>query len=312
MVVKPHLLGRNSFGCNLRRQKNLTKAHWDRKDYPSRGEKSSEVSRTVNDSGPRSVMELLPQFVLLCALCGAGYGAEELAYVPEILQATIIGKVSQTTFALEQPHCVFDDIQTDCNLCEIWLVVDNTTRASTFDNDMNTLTPTAAMYQSFLLNGFYITVKTARSDYTCLSTTSPIGQVYTLRVGDEIPCTTNNCNAPLDPGSLVRVRYAMINPLVTTNNVIAVTAWSSDIQLNNAADQNIIDTSTRWSAGMIVITTILTILLILLLLLFIVMLALSCCSKTDSYPGPLSSFGSIREYSTHSLKDPRSHYKQNL
>lgn len=254
-------------------------------------------------------MELLPQFVLLCALCGAGYGADEADFVPEIFKDNVIGGVSQTTFALQQPQCVFDRFQPACTLCEIWLVVDNTTSVSAFDTNMNSLTTSAATYKNFLLNGFYLTVKTARSDYACPQT---MGQVYTLRVGDEDPCTTPNCNAPLNAGALVRVRYVMINPLATTNNVIAVTKWSNPIQLENAVDPNIIDTSTRRSGAMVVITTILSILLFLLLVLFIVMLALSCCNKTGSYPGPLSSMGSLRVYNTHSLKTPQNQYKQQL
>ncbi|XP_078278068.1 uroplakin-3b-like protein 1 [Rhinoraja longicauda] len=301
----------NSFSYNLQRQKNLTKAHWGRRDYakPRRGEQTVRWSRQVNDSGPRSEMELLPQFVLLCALCGVGYAQQMIPYPPEILDVNAIGKITQTTFALEQPICVFDTFATNCPLCEIWLVVDNTRTSSTFDRNMANLTPSAAMYQNFSTNGFYLTLMTARNDYRCRSNMTLNGLVYIVRVGDEVPCSTSNCNAPLSTGATIRVLYVMLDPLLTTNNVIAVTQWSNDIKLKDASDPNTIDTSTRRSGGMVVITTIISILLFLLLLFFILMLVFVCCDKSASsnFPAPLTSYGSLRKYHAHSLQNPAKH-----
>ncbi|XP_051891824.1 uroplakin-3b [Pristis pectinata] len=251
-------------------------------------------------------MKSLTHLVLLFALCGLGYGVpRELTYIPEVLQATTSGRITQTTAELEQPFCVFDDVEATCTFCEVWLVVDNITTNSAFDVNNNHVNPSDFMSQNFQTNGFYLTVKTARNKYQCLSTMSTNIIVYTLRVGNEVPCTTDNCNAPLPTGATFRVRYILLNPFVSTNNVFAVTQWSRNIKLLDATDPNTIDTSAPRTGGMVVITTILVILLFLLLALFIAMLAMVCCRKsgTTNFHEPVNTFGSLRRYNTHSLQN---------
>ncbi|XP_069767811.1 uroplakin-3b [Narcine bancroftii] len=251
-------------------------------------------------------MEPLAHLALLCALCAVGRGVpEKVPYVPELLQASISGKLTQTTVAMEQPLCVFDNIDPACNFCEVWFVVDNITSTSAFDNNNNNVDPSAFMSQNYLTNGFYLTVKTARDQYKCQPTVPPGNQMLTLRIGNEEPCTTINCNAPLPSGSVFRGQYVLLNPILSTDNVLAVTEWSSNIQLLKGIDFNSIDTSTRRSGGMVVITTILSILLFLLLVLFIILLALTCCRRSGKadFPEPLTSFGSLRGYKTHSLQN---------
>ncbi|XP_059828983.1 uroplakin-3b [Hypanus sabinus] len=251
-------------------------------------------------------MKSLTYLVFLSALCGAGYGVPELVeYDPEILQAPVVGKVTQTTATFEQPLCVFDNIETSCSFCEVWLVVDNVTTQSAFDRNNSHVNPKDFMSGAFSKNGFYLTVRTARNQYQCRSGISNITMLYTIRVGNESPCVTDNCNKPLPTGSTFRVRYILRHPFRTSDNVVAVTRWSSNVKLLDAVDPNNLDALTSRSGGMVVLTTILSILLFLLLLLFIALLAMFCCRRSGSsnFSEPITTFGSLRRYNTHSLQN---------
>ncbi|XP_067866036.1 uroplakin-3b [Heterodontus francisci] len=253
-------------------------------------------------------MKSLVQVLLLFALCSAGYGVpEDVAYTPEIVPERVVGRITQTTVALEQPLCVFNRTETTCVNCEVWLVVANTTGVSGFDAIKNGLvTPGQWTYLNAFTgqNGFYLTVRTQRSAYPC-PTAVASGQIFALRVGSEVPCITPNCNAPLPSGGTFRVKYILINPAVTIANVVGETRWSGDIKLLSAVAPNDIDTRPgRRTGGMVVITTILAILLFLLLALFAAMLAMVCCKKSgvSDFPEPVTTFGSLRKYHTHSLQ----------
>ncbi|XP_078404535.1 uroplakin-3b [Cetorhinus maximus] len=252
-------------------------------------------------------MKPLVQFVLLCALCGAGNGVpERVTYVPEIVRR-VVGKITQTTVALQQPLCVFETTEQLCTACDVWLVVANSTGVSKFENDKNGfLDPSMFTYEDAFSgsNGFYFTLRTKRSNYACPPAT---GQILSVRVGSEVPCTTSNCNAPLPAGGTFRMKYVLVNPDLAfpTANIIGETEFSEDIKLLSAKDPNSIDNfSVRRTGGMVVITAILSILLFLLLAMFAAMLALVCCKKSvlSDFPEPLATSGSLRKYHTHSLQ----------
>ncbi|XP_062887064.1 uroplakin-3b [Mobula hypostoma] len=252
------------------------------------------------------MMKSLTYLVFLCAMCGAGYGVPELVdYVPEILQAPMEGKITQTTAAFQQPLCVFDQTDPSCTFCEIWLVVNNATTNLGFDRNNSHVNPADYMSKDFSKNGFYLTVKTTRDQYPCPMDMFNTTMFYVIRVGNETPCTTDNCNKPLATGSTFRVRYILRHPFRSTDNVVAMTKWSASIKLLDAVDYNNLNTSTRRSGGMVVITTILSILLFLLLLLFITLLAMACCRRSTSsnFSEPITTFGSLRRYNTHSLQN---------
>ncbi|XP_048412742.1 uroplakin-3b [Stegostoma tigrinum] len=244
--------------------------------------------------------------VLLCALCGRSAAITQISYVPEIVPDTVLGRITQTTVALEQPLCVFNSSGTGCVNCDVWLLVANSTGVTTFNNiKAGFVDPSLFMYQGAFTgsNGFYFTVKTKRNVYSCPPTAIP-GQILTLRVGSEVPCTTPNCNAPLPSGGKFRMKYVLIDTDTSANNIVAETLFTDEIMLLSATDPNTIDPFLSRSGGMVVITTILSILLFLLLAMFVAMLAMVCCKKsaTSDFPEPITTFGSLRKYNTHSLQ----------
>ncbi|XP_038669685.1 uroplakin-3b [Scyliorhinus canicula] len=255
-------------------------------------------------------MKSLVQVVLLCILCGAANGVPtKVAYTPEIVPTRVEGRITQTTVALEQPRCVFDSIETSCTTCKIWLIVANSTGVTRFDQMKNDFLNTSALsYKDAFTgpNGFYFTVKTERDFYVCPPTATP-NEILALRVGSEVPCKTPNCNVPLPTGGTFRMKYVLVDPDLTTPNIVAETEYTQVIQLRSATDPNSIDTNPgRRTGGMIVITVILAILLFLLLAMFAAMLAFACCRKFDQpdFSVPQTTSGSLRKYHTHSLHNP--------
>ncbi|GCB70085.1 uroplakin-3b [Scyliorhinus torazame] len=255
-------------------------------------------------------MKSLAQVVLLYILCGAANGVPAtVAYTPEIVPTKIEGRITQTTVALEQPRCVFDPIETSCSNCKIWLIVANSTGVTKFAEMKNDFLNTSDLtYKNAFTgpNGFYFTVKTERDVYVCPPTAIP-GEILALRVGSEVPCKTPNCNMPLPTGGAFRMKYVLVNPDLTTPNIVGETRFTQEIQLRSAPDPNSIDTYPgRRTGGMVVITVILAILLFLLLAMFAAMLAFVCCRKSDQtdFPAPLTTAGSLRQYHTHSLHNP--------
>ncbi|XP_067864113.1 uroplakin-3b [Heptranchias perlo] len=257
-------------------------------------------------------MKSLVQVVLLCTLCGGGYGVpENVPYTPEIVPIRVPGRITQTTATLELPLCVFDNVETICRNCKVWLVVANDTGVSGFDSIKNGIVnPSQHTYQNAFMgtDGFYFTVKTRRDTYGCPTTTASTTQIFALRVGSEVPCRSPNCNAPLPTGGMFRMKYILFNPDIQTANVVGETRWTSQIKLLNARDPNdIVSSSGRRTGGMVVITTILAILLFLLLALFAAMLAMFCCKKSSKsdFPESITTIGSLRKYNTHNLQHKR-------
>ncbi|XP_043573960.1 uroplakin-3b [Chiloscyllium plagiosum] len=252
-------------------------------------------------------MNRLFRLVLLCAVCGVGSSVPTaISYVPEVVSSTVLGRITQTTVALEQPLCVFNSSDTGCVNCDVWLLVANSSGVARFNSIKNGFVdPSNLMYQDAFSgsNGFYLTVKTKRNVYSCPSTVMP-GRILTLRVGAEVPCTTPNCNAPLPTGGTFRMKYVLINPDIRTPNIVAETEFTDEIMLKSATDPNTIVPFSRRTGGMVVITTILSILLFLLLAMFVAMLAMVCCKKSMSsdFPEHITRFDSLRRYNTHSLQ----------
>uniref|UniRef100_UPI00398F310D uroplakin-3b n=1 Tax=Pristiophorus japonicus TaxID=55135 RepID=UPI00398F310D len=253
-------------------------------------------------------MESLVQFVFLCVLCSSTYGVPTMVdYIPEIVPQRIPGRITQTTVALEQPLCVFDRIELSCPNCDVWLVVANNTGVSEFQSIKNGMVNSSLLTLLNAVTGpknFYFTVKTERGNYVC-PTATVSNLISTLRVGSEVPCRTPNCNAPLHTGGTFRMKYILHNPNRATANIVGETNWSGEIKLFDAVDPGVIGTRPgRRTGGMVVLTTILAILLFLLLALFAAMLALVCCKKSAStnFVQPVNTFGSLRQYHTHSLQ----------
>ncbi|XP_009986243.1 PREDICTED: uroplakin-3b, partial [Tauraco erythrolophus] len=109
-----------------------------------------------------------------------------ITYRPRLARWALGGLTTTSTFVLEQPRCIFTEVQ---DSAVIWLVV-------------AVRTPKRA-FQGFPTNASaYMTLNTTRLNYPC-PTVDPSGDITVLRVGSETSCAKDEsrptCNGPL-PG----------------------------------------------------------------------------------------------------------------
>ncbi|NXE49588.1 UPKL2 protein, partial [Casuarius casuarius] len=218
-------------------------------------------------------------------------------YVPTLANETLEGRVTASTFTLEQPRCVFTDAQPGTR---IWLVV--ALDAGRWDFDAGTAPETPQLaFQTFPSNTAYATLGTSIASYPCPPRP---GDITVLRVGSETACRSNpkrpSCNGPLSGPGPYRVKF------IAWDNVTAQaqTHWSEPITLKTALKaDNLPVTAGRRSTGMIILTAILSILFAVLLACLVALLA-SC---SNSYGGS-SIFSkpdavTVRRYNTHHVYD---------
>ncbi|GAB1290298.1 Uroplakin-3b [Apodemus speciosus] len=221
-----------------------------------------------------------------------------IPYTPQITAWGLGGKVTATTFSLEQPRCVFDEHVSANDT--IWLVVAFSNASRDFQNPQ-----TAAKIPTFpqlLTDGHYMTLPLSLDQLPCEDLTGGGGGVPVLRVGNDFGCYQRPyCNAPLPSqgpyseltktpftklialchagaleteveGSLSSRPAAVVKFLVMDAGgpPKAETKWSNPIYLHQGKDPSSIDTwPGRRSGGMIVITSILSALAGLVLLAFL-------------------------------------------
>ncbi|XP_053563382.1 uroplakin-3b [Bombina bombina] len=236
-------------------------------------------------------MDLHQNFWLLLTLFGSSL-ADITTYVPQLTLKPIHGKVTATTFALEQPQCIFNGFLDK----EIWLVVANKSAVKGI-TDANLRVPVP--YSSLQSNGYYHTIKSIGSDYPC-SNDQLIFK--SMRVGAEAACSDDSfCNGPLNIPGAYRVKFVVLNG----NTLLGQTLWSSSITLNTAKSSDVIDAwPGRRSGGMIVITSILSILIGLLLASLVAAIvygskALIGVTKTEKKQEPDKEVIGLRKYTTH-------------
>ncbi|XP_054857044.1 uroplakin-3b-like protein 1 [Eublepharis macularius] len=216
-------------------------------------------------------------------------------YTPHITHWDLEGKITTTTFVLEQPRCNFTDIGEDDR---IWLLV---ARSSAYEKFTLPEAPQNLSYQEFSKNSYYMTMDTSVLSYPCA--TSP-QEITVLRVGNETSCINTSkpdCNGPLpDPGPY-RVRFIAIRP----NGTMFPSQWSDEIRLIQGRDYTTIKTKPRWrSRGMIAITSILSILFAILLASFIAALIYKysdICGKADIMS--VRDTATVTRYTTHHMYD---------
>uniref|UniRef100_A0A8C9L8Z0 Uroplakin 3B n=1 Tax=Pavo cristatus TaxID=9049 RepID=A0A8C9L8Z0_PAVCR len=126
-----------------------------------------------------------PSLVSPSSACSAA--GDTLSYIPALAGADLGGRVTGSTFVLEQPRCIFDKYDS----ADIWLVV--ATEA--------VLPFTTIPIPHFPANtSAYLTLGAMQYHYRC---PEPNGELTVLRVGSETSCANNtsvpNCNGPL-PG----------------------------------------------------------------------------------------------------------------
>ncbi|XP_042298822.1 uroplakin-3b-like [Sceloporus undulatus] len=177
-------------------------------------------------------------------------------YTPRLTSENIGGRITASTFVLDQPRCVFNDAVNATD--EIWLLV---ARSNALNNFTLPRSPNELPYQQFEKNSFYTTLNTIPANYPCPDPAQPSNQLAILRVGNEVKCASDptrpDCNGPLPGPGPYRVKFLAFN----SEGVTAETKWSSEIPLTQGKNPATIDTwPGRRSAGMIVITTILSIL----------------------------------------------------
>ncbi|KAM9001211.1 uroplakin-3b [Sarcophilus harrisii] len=206
-----------------------------------------------------------PHLLLLLLLMGshAGTGLDQIPYTPQISSRTLEGKVTSTTFSLDQPRCVFTEHANSTDA--IWLVVAFSNATKNFQNPK-----TAAeipSYANLPTSFYYMTLKLSPDFYPCEEK-----DIAVLRVGSDTNCLQNlsqeYCNAPLPAPGPYSVKFLVMD---SKGQPKAETRWSDPITLNQGRAPSSIDTwPGRRSGCMIVITSILSVLAGLLVLAFFV------------------------------------------
>lgn len=192
---------------------------------------------------------------------------ELIPYTPQITAWDLEGKVTTTTFSLEQPRCVLDGHASADDT--VWLVVAFSNASRDFQNPQ-TLAEIPAFPQ-LLTNGHYMTLPLSLDQLPCQDPMGGSG-IPVLRVGNDPDCLSDlqqpsYCNTPLPGPGPYRVKFLLMD---TRGSPQAETRWSNPIALHQGKSPGSIDTwPGRRSGDMIVITSILSSLAGLLLLAFL-------------------------------------------
>nr|XP_058894137.1 uroplakin-3b isoform X1 [Kogia breviceps] len=127
--------------------------------------------------------------------------AELIPYTPRITAWDLEGKVTATTFSLEQPRCVLEGHASAAST--VWLVVAFSNASRDFQNPQ-TLAEIPASPR-LLTDGHYMTLPLTLDQLPCEDPVGGRGRAPVLRVGNDAGCLADlqqprYCNAPL-PGS---------------------------------------------------------------------------------------------------------------
>ncbi|XP_054022943.1 uroplakin-3b-like protein 1 [Dryobates pubescens] len=220
-----------------------------------------------------------------------------LGYTPELASSALVGRITASTFVLEQPRCVFERFPTE----NIWLVVAVPEAVNDFNNSLGPGTPERAFQEFPSPARAYMTLNTTLPNYAC---PKPSEGIAVLHVGIETSCANDTsrptCNGPLPGSGPYQVKFLAFNGSVP----VAETQWSLPITLRTAEDPSSIPVpGSGHSGGMIALTTILSILFAILLAGLLAMLVF--CSDTCDVSGSFSKpeVVSVRRYNTHHVYD---------
>ncbi|NXT90649.1 UPK3L protein, partial [Anhinga rufa] len=223
---------------------------------------------------------------------------DKLPYTPTLASTTLGGLTTASTFVLEQPRCVFTEVQGGA---VIWLVVAIPKAVDTFNDTVGPGTPERA-FQGFPTSApAYMTLNTTLLNYPC---PKPPGEITVLRVGSETSCAKDErrptCNGPLPGPGPYRVKFLALKG----SRPVAETNWSDPIMLRTARPFSGIPVmGSGRSAGMIALTSILSILFAILLAGLVALLVFwgsdVCGGSTFSKSEPVT----VRRYNTHHVQD---------
>uniref|UniRef100_A0A8D2IU20 Uroplakin 3B n=1 Tax=Varanus komodoensis TaxID=61221 RepID=A0A8D2IU20_VARKO len=185
----------------------------------------------------------------------------DVNYKPRLTSEKVAGRITASTFVLEQPRCIFNEVVKPTD--NVWLVV---ALSEAEDELPIPLSARELPYQSFGSNSSYMTLKTPVTNYPCPDPGEASEALTVLRVGSETGCITDlswpDCNGPLPGPGPYKVKFVAMN----STQITAQSHWSDLITLRKGKDPNSINTQpARRSAGMIVITSVLSILFAILL-----------------------------------------------
>ncbi|XP_050765019.1 uroplakin-3b-like protein 1 [Gymnogyps californianus] len=237
-------------------------------------------------------------FPLLLLLLATAHGLDRLPYKPTLANSSLGGLTTTSTFVLEQPRCVFTEMQDNT---VIWLVVAVRTAVRNFNNSVGPGTPERAFQKFPTSTPAYMTLNTTLLNYPCPK--SP-GEFTVLRVGSETGCTTDEtrptCNGPLPGPGPYWVKFLALKD----SKPVAETAWSEPITLRTARQPSSIPMmGSGRSAGMIALTSILSILFAILLAGLVAMLVFcsDICGGSSTFSKPEAV--TVRRYNTHHVYD---------
>ncbi|XP_017388990.1 uroplakin-3b-like protein 2 [Cebus imitator] len=234
--------------------------------------------------------QLLMSLLLLLTRVQPGTGVEHIHYVPQLSKDTLAGRLTQSTFTLEQPLGQFNSHNIS-DVDTIWLVValSNATQSFTAPQTNQDIPAPA----SFSQRGYYLTMGASRALYQGSQASS---QLRVLRVGNDTHCqlTKPGCNHPLPGPGPYRVKFLVMNE----KGPVAETDWSNDTRLQQA--QELPAVRGPQSPGTVVIIAILSVLLALLLTALLAVLIYTCFNscRSTSLSGPEKT-ESVRRYTTH-------------
>ncbi|XP_042298814.1 uroplakin-3b-like [Sceloporus undulatus] len=202
----------------------------------------------------RSILTKMTLLHLLLFLGFAGKTSaqiEAISYTPRISDLNMEGKITASTFALEPPSCIFDQVVNASDT--IWVVVTYSNATFKFKNP--TTPKDVPTYEELYTTYGYMTMKATLDNYPCKK--GQAGRV--LRIGNESSCKNDDsrthCNGPLPSPGPFRVKFLAMD----TKGSIAETRWSASITLQKALAWKTLDTwPGRREGDMIVITVILS------------------------------------------------------
>nr|XP_048289985.1 uroplakin-3b-like protein 1 [Myodes glareolus] len=225
--------------------------------------------------------------LLLLAQCGAGL--ESIGYVPQLSSAALLGRLTQSTFTLEQPLGQFENVSLS-DPDPIWLVVahSNATQNFTAPQKVENIHAPA----SFDRNGYYLTLRTSRVHYQGGQSGS---QLRILRVGNDTKCSlkSRDCNSPLPGAGPYRVKFLAMN----AKGPVAETEWSEEIYLQQA--QTFPGSPGSRSKSTVIIIVFSSI----FLAVFLALLISACCWNTPA-SSPEEQVR-VRRYHTHHMDSLR-------